>query len=1150
MSTDNDIDQFIDRWKASGGSEHANYQIFLAELTDLLRLERPNPATDDDTNDHYRFERPVTFTHTHKRSTGFIDLYRGGHFVLETKQGVDGKKNRKADLAEGVPERRQTRTGHGVRGTAAWDDSMLKARNQADNYARAVAKEDGWPPFLLIVDVGHVIELYADFSRQGQGYNQFPDGNRYRIFLDDLRTEEARDLLRTIWTDPFSLDPSLKSAEVTRDIAAHLAQLGRSFETQGHNSESVARFLMRCLFSMFAEDVDLIPKNSFTDLLVEFRAHPEHAMPSLKNLWEVMNKGGFSPVLRQDLKKFNGGLFRDANALPLNGEQLELLIEAAQADWKQVEPAIFGTLLERALDKRQRHKLGAHYTPRAYVERLVTPTIMEPLRNDWRDVQTAVQRLTSDGKRDEALALVKDFHRKLCEVTVLDPACGSGNFLYVSLEMMKRLEGEVTALMHELGESQTSFLTVDPHQFLGIEVNPWAANVAELVLWIGFLQWHFRTHGKAAPSEPVLRDFKNIQTADALLTWDKVELRRDEHGKPVTRWDGITTKTNPVTGKEDPDTDARREVYDYSNPKPATWPEATFIVGNPPFIGAGRLRDSLGDGYVEALWKAYPKMPQSADFVMFWWEKAALLARGYDPKKGKGTRRFGLITTNSLRQTFNRRVLEPHLNDTKKPLSLLFAIPDHPWVDSADGAAVRIAMTVSAAGNRAGQLLTIKTESRERSEADGRPVTFDHQIGKIFANLQIGADVANAMPLNANSKLAYRGMQLIGSGFIVSPEKAKALGLESVPGTERHIREYRNGRDLTATPRGVMVIDLFALSEDEVRHRFPAVYQHVLDNVKPERDQNNRESYKRNWWIHGEPRKDLRPALEGLPRYIATVETTKHRLFQFLDASILPDNKLIVLAISEPERLGILSSKQHVIWATAAGSWLGVGNDPVYAKTKCFDTFPFPSLNEDSRGRLRELGKELDAHRKRQQAAHPKLTLTQIYNVLEKVRVGEEIEGKDKEIYDQALVGILKDIHDRIDAVVAEAYGWPVDLSDEEILFRLVDLNKERAAEEAQGHIRWLRPDYQNPEGKQAAKGKQAEMDVGVAAAVEKAPWPKTLPDQIAAVREALEDMGEASPEQIARHFKRARTTTVAPLLESLAALGQAEQVGDGRYAA
>lgn len=1151
------VDTFISRWKPSGGSEMANFQTFANELTDLLGVERPKVSDVDGDYLDYRFERPVTFAHTGRNNRGRIDLYRKGCFILEAKQGGNRARPQDADqlalLAEKDAPKQQA--GHGRRGSAKWDDTMLKARNQADGYARAVSREDGWPPFLLIVDVGHVIEVYADFSRAGQGYSQFPDGNRYRIRLEDLRDGEIRELLRTIWTNPFSLDPSLKAARVTREIAEHLAILGRSFEAQGHDGETVARFLMRCLFSMFAEDVELIPKDSFTDLLKRLRGHPEHAAPALQGLWETMNTGGFSQVLMTDLKRFNGGLFKEADALPLDRVQLSLLIEAAEADWKQVEPAIFGTLLERALDKRQRHKLGAHYTPRAYVERLVTPTIMEPLRADWKDVQAAVQRLMADGREDEARAEVHGFHRRLCEIRVLDPACGSGNFLYVALEMMKRLEGEVTALLEELGEDQASLglsgHTVDPHQFLGIELNPWAAAVAELVLWIGYLQWHFRTHGKASPSEPVLRDFKNIENRDAVLEWSGRKPRLDAEGKPVTRWDGVTTMRHPVTGEEVPDPQARIQVFDYEKPKPAKWPEATFIVGNPPFIGASRLRESLGDGYAEALWAAYPKMPQSADLVMFWWDKAALAARGFDPRKGKGTRRFGLITTNSLRQTFNRRVLEPHLNDPKKPLSLVFAIPDHPWVDTLYGAAVRIAMTVGVAGSRAGQLLTIATESRDRDDVDGRIVTFEHQIGKIFANLQIGADVAGSSILLANAGLAYRGIQLIGSGFIVSRTEAKSLGLGDIPGAEKHIRNYRNGRDMTATPRNVMVIDLFGLTEAQVRSHFPAIYQHILDKVKPERDLNNRESYKLNWWIHGEPRRDLRPALAGLPRFVTTVETMKHRVFQFLDADILPDNKLVVLALHGADSLAVLSSRFHLVWSLAAGSWLGVGNDPVYAKTKCFDPFPFPDSTEAQRATLNALGEELEAHRKRQQAEHPTLTLTQMYNVLEKLRAGEAIEGKDREIYEQGLVGILKDIHDRIDGAVAQAYGWPADLSDEEILIRLVDLNKERAAEEAAGHIRWLRPDYQNPQGRQAqARGGQAELDVGAAAARDKAPWPKALPEQIAAVREALAELGEASPQQIARRFQRARSASVTPLLESLAALGQAHVTEDGRYAA
>ncbi|WP_407493984.1 class I SAM-dependent DNA methyltransferase [Pseudooceanicola sp. MF1-13] len=1145
-----ELDAFIERWKASGGNEMANFQSFAGELVQILGVEPVKVADAEGQNNDYRFERPVTFTHTGRERRGRIDLYRRGCFVLEAKQGSHKPaREHKDQLSLLTDDSAPKQTGHGKRGTSSFDDTMLKARNQADNYARAVSKEDGWPPFLLIVDVGYVIELYADFSRQGQGYNQFQDGNRYRITMDDLRKEEVRDLLRTIWNDPYSLDPSLKSAEVTRDIAAQLAELGKSFEGQGHDSETVAKFLMRCLFSMFAEDVDLIPRGSFTEKLIELRGHPEHAAPTLKSLWETMNTGGFSPVLTTDLKRFNGGLFKEAEALPLNALQLGLLIKAAEADWKQVEPAIFGTLLERALDKRQRHKLGAHYTPRAYVQRLVTPTVIEPLREDWKAVQAGVQRLTEDGKLDDARALVREFHGKLCATTVLDPACGSGNFLYVALEMMKRLEGEVTALMSDLDDSRP-LITVDPHQFLGIELNPWAANVAELVLWIGFLQWHFRTYGTAAPSEPVLRDFKNIRQGDAVLEWSERTPRIDADGNPVTRWDGVTTMRHPVTGEEVPDPEFRVQVFDYAKPKPTQWPQADFIVGNPPFIGGSKQKSDLGIGYVDALRKAYPNIPDSVDFVMYWWAKAAECAKKWNSKSRTGARRFGFISTNSLRQLRNRAIVEPYLRDPKDTLSILYAIPDHPWVDALFGAAVRISMTVGAKGRRSGSLETVVEETKDHSESLGRRVDYAVETGRIFSNLRLGADVLEAGPLKSNQKMSARGAFLIGKGFLRTKEEAFELAKDTDALKTLVIRPFLGGYDLTQKHRRRWVIDFWGLSAKEAMTRYPSAFQHILDTVKPVRDENDMDWRRENWWVFGDPSRSYRSATNGLSEMIVTSRTAKHRIFQKQPTDFLPESEVVVVGASDDAILSVLSSRHHTVFSLATCGWMGVGNDPRYNNSLCFDPFPFPDLTEDQRTHLCNLGEELDAHRKAQQAAHPKLTLTQMYNVLEKLRAGETIEGKDRDIYDQGLVGILRDIHDRIDAAVAEAYGWPADLSDEDILFRLVALNKERAEEEARGHIRWLRPEYQNPEGKAAAKGKTAEMELGIVATVDKAAWPKSLPEQITAVREVLEDMGVATPEEIARRFHRARTKAVLPLLESLAALGDAERVEDGKYAA
>jgi len=1147
------IQTFIDRWAKSGANERANYQLFLSEFCDVIGAERPTGSSASDDDNDYVFERAVAIPKRDGSTrAGRIDLYKKDCFVLEAKQGVEAKQKptdpAKIAVLENAPT--PTRTGHGVRGTAAWAQSMLAAKGQAENYAKGLPE---WPPFLIIVDVGHVIELWADFSLSGKNYAHFPDASRFRIELDQLTDPDIRKLLHTVWTDPMALDPSRVSARVTRKIAEHLAALGQSFEKDGHATEDVARFLMRALFTMFAEDVNLIPKGSFTELLESLRGQPDNFKPMIEDLWAKMNTGGFSVALRTDLKRFNGGLFKECDALPVRAEQLDLLIEAANADWREVEPAIFGTLLERALSKRDRHKLGAHYTPRAYVERLVRPTLMEPLRADWETVKTEAQLLFERGKAKDATSAVKAFHTKLCEIKVLDPACGSGNFLYVAMEQMKRLEGEVTDLLSEMGEKQIGLMledaTVDPHQFLGIELNPWAASVAELVLWIGYLQWHFRTYGRASPAEPVLKDFRNIVQGDAVLDYDSKTKRLDDDGKPVTVWDGRTTKAHPVTGDEVPDGDARIPVYDYAKPKATVWPQADFIIGNPPFIGNSRLRDALGSGYVEALWKANPKISQSADLVMFWWHKAALVARAYDAKKGKGTRRFGLITTNSIRQTFNRRVLAEHL-DGKRALSICYAIPDHPWVDTIDGAAVRVAMTVAEIGNSDGVLSTVESERRSDNESVGYEVTLSDAFGKIHPNLRIGADVSSAKTLQSANELSSQGVKLHGSGFIVSKSKALELGVEKMDARNGAIRRYMNGRDFTQVSRDVMVIDLIGHGADEVREEYPEIFQHLVDNVKPERDVNRDDWIRNNWWLHGRTRSEMRPPMAGLERYIATIETGKHRTFQFLDSEILPDNMLIAIALDDAHFLSVLSSNIHVTWALAAGGRLGVGNDPRYNKSRCFDPYPFPETSDAQKQTLRNLGEQLDAHRKGRQAAHSKLTLTQMYNVLEKLRAETPIEGKDKEIYDDGQIGILKDLHDRIDAATADAYGWPADLTDEQILENLVALNKERAAEEARGHIRWLRPEYQNPEGTQAKDStKQSEADLGeIAPVADRTVWPKTLSDQITAVRGTLEALEEpATVEQVAAHYKKAKRANVGEILQSLTTLGLAMEE-DGRF--
>lgn len=544
------------------------------------------------------------------------------------------------------------------------------------------------------------------------------------------------------------------------------------------------------------------------------------------------------------------------------------------------------------------------------------------------------------------------------------------------------------------------------------------------------------------------------------------------------------------------------------------------------------------------------------------------------------------------------------------PLSLVFAIPDHPWVDTADGAAVRIAMTVGAVDSGSGQLRIVESETDgEREEV---AVTLRHRNGLIHADLSIGANVAGAKPLQSNVGISCPGLKLHGAGFIVTRDEAAQLGLGTVPGLELYVRPYRNGRDLTDTPRDVLVIDLYGLSAEEVRDRFPSVFQHVLAHVKPDRDAKahtkDGAAYARKWWLHGKTRQELRKSLEGLTRYIVTPETAKHRTFQFLESTIAPDNMLVCIALDDAQVLGVLSSAVHVTWALGAGGRLGVGNDPRYNKTRCFDPFPFPAASDGQQSRVRDLAEQLDAHRKRQQAAHPDLTLTGMYNVLDKLRSGKALSAKERTIHEHGLVSVLRQLHDELDAAVLDAYGWsdllpvlriahglePSKLGsteassrraelapltrddakpalsrraelapltrddakrafDESILERLVALNAERAAEEARGLVRWLRPEFQHPT--EPAKPVQDELDatepaaattkLPVLAPAKKLPWPKDALDQVRAVAEIL----AASPTPLTAEDITDRFTAKGPwkkrmpqLLETLVALGRAQE--------
>jgi hypothetical protein len=636
------VQNFLKKWLGSEGNERANYQTFFGDLCIALGVEGPPPKGSVE-GDRYCFDKDIKFYSEKAETTRFADFYKEGHFLVEAKQGsTDSSK------------------GHGKRGTKGYRDAMQRAFNQAKSYAYN-RMLPSLPPFLMTCDIGSHFEVWEGFSSEYGSY-----GARQQINLNDLAQPEIFDRFVAIFTDPQSLNPEKYRARVTREVAAELAKLSRWMEEQGRKPHETANFLMRCIFTMFAEDVGLLKGEVFTKALRDrWIPNPNTFKAEIETLWQTMNTGGtfgFERILR-----FNGSFFEDATAFELPQAQLEVLYAAASKDWSQVEPAIFGTLLERALDKKERSRLGAHYTPRSYVERLVRPVVMEPLRQQWDEVELELKRVleTPEGQEPTAAAQkkaeqeIQHFLEQLRKVRILDPACGTGNFLYVTLDLLKGLEQEaITRLVDVAGEVQLGLEQINPSQFLGIEINPRAAAIAELAIWIGYLQWYFKRYGNTAPPEPVLQAFGNIENRDAVLAYDSTE--PDVYlktGKVRTRWGGRMMR-HPVTGEEVPDPSDRVLIYRYLNARAAEWPEADYIVSNPPFVGNAWMRERLGDGYTEALRGVYPDVSEGVDFVMYWWHKAGNLIR-----KGE-VNKFGFITTNTISQVRQRTVIDFQMNSS------------------------------------------------------------------------------------------------------------------------------------------------------------------------------------------------------------------------------------------------------------------------------------------------------------------------------------------------------------------------------------------------------------------------------------------------------------------------------------------------------
>ena len=1169
------VEELIAKWERSGGAENANAQPFIIDLCDVLGVNRPAPSEENDAHNTYVFERTVQHVERDVVSTRRIDCYKRDHFILESKQS--SASSRRAARFDGNGEKlpqdlAAVKAGMAKRGTKQWVRAMRRAFGQARDYVADLPSDHAAPPFLVIVDVGHVIELYANFSRSGRHYRQFRGPQRFQIGLEELHDPEILDLLRAVWTDPFSLDPSQNAERVTREIADQLATVARTLEGL-HDTSEVAGFLMRCLFTMFAQNVKLIPEGSFTQLLDGLRGQPEAFQQSLEHLWSRMDEGGFEPVSRETFRRFNGSLFQNATALPVGGDAIQHLYVAATRNWSQVEPAIFGTLLERALDARERAKLGAHYTPRAFVERLVVPTIIEPLRQDWEVAEARMSELVDAGDTNTAFEVARDFHHQLCTTKVLDPACGTGNFLYVAMELMKDLEGEVLQALDAYGMGQQSFAirgeTVDPSQFYGLEINPRAVPIADLVLWIGYLKGQLRSGGPAAISEPVLHRYGTIVERDAAIEYRERKVRRDDAGEPIRVWDGRSMRHHPVSGVLVPDLSETVETYKFVAPKRAEWPAVDFVIGNPPFLGIRRMRELLGDGYVDAL-KDASGLPGSVDIVCYWWDHAAdLLAQGK-------IRAFGFISTSSITQSYSRPTLTKHLQ--KKGFAINFAIKRHPWTDEATAARVEVAFTVVRAGDDRAQI--------GRLREDGRLEVTD--VDRINNALKRGRSPFEATKLLANDRLSFQGVVPGNEGFKLSLSRLPRFHAE-----REIIDRYIIGEDLTDRMGEKHIINATELDEAELRERFPRCYQHLKDAVYDNR-QAMADKYPRRaaeWWKFASAATQMQHALRAVSRSIFVPYTSRHRMFFMLDGAITPDAMAYPIVLPDEAWLAVLSSRVFTTWSFEAGGTLE--DRPRFNNTPIFKPFPFPQLllvQEPTDTQiacvklLRKLGERLETARRTAQSDNESLLNTELYNVVERVRslrvgAGEPLSDYEQAIYDDALVGNLISVHDEIDQAVLAAYGWEdlapslvgkpgvtlpstdkdeaQELAEETLLERILELNETRAAEEANGLVRWLRPEYQAPLlQRRVSSGPDGQTNLGILQpdASEFHIWPAKDPRaQFSAVRAVLNHQGHPiTPDALARLFKgNARKDRVRQILCTMDDMGivrSGEKEGERLY--
>jgi len=932
-------------------------------------LNEPTPAELDPNGEWYTFDRGVAKTGS---GNGWADVWKRGYFGWEYK-------SKHKDL------------------NAAYA--------QLQRYA--VALEN--PPLLVVSDMETFV-VHTNFTNTVH--------EQHVIGLLDLEKEKPRHLLKTAFSNPDQLMPGKTRERLTEEAASEFTKLALKLrESKGYAPQTVAHFVNKILFCLFAEDIGLLPNRLFKKLLEAALKTPSRFQHMAANLFTAMSSGGdFGPEI---IDWFNGGLFDDALTLPLDQEDIRSLLGLSGKDWSSIEPSIFGTLFERGLDPDKRSQLGAHYTDRKSIERIVYPVVLDPLAQEWEENRDKLKTLQEKGWRQdvvsktanslkerttakrvateafkEADAIYRGFLAKLAGVRVLDPACGSGNFLYVALQGLHDLEHQVMIEAESLG-LHMQFPQVGPEAAMGIELNTYAAELSRVTLWIGEIQWML-DHGYSLGRNPVLRKLDHVACRDALLNPDGSE---------------------------------------------AQWPDADFIVGNPPFLGNKRMIAELEEEYVSTLRKLFKvTMSPGSDLVAFWFDKARR-----EIESGRCLR-AGLVATNSIRGGQNREVL----SSIERCTQIFDAWSDEPWI--LDGANVRVSIVCFG-----------KTRATE-------PMLNGKRVARICCDLTEGysgsaIDFTAAATLPENLDVMFMGTTMVGAfevpGALARQWLRMPLNVNGRPNSDV-VRPRMNALSMMRGASDNWVIDFGPEMLESEAALYEAPYEYIKTHVLPERKTNRRKSYAEYWWRFGETRPRLRALSRSLRRFIATPAHSKHRVFAFVPSAVVVDHAVFVIVRDDYTTFGILHSRCHELWALRMGTTLE--DRPRYTPTSTFETFPFPAGLEPnvpaahyaSDVRATAIAKTAENLNSLREAwlVPPDLVIRtpEIVPGLPD-RITAVSDAAACELKTRTLTNLynakpswLSNAHKRLDDAVAVAYGWAEDISDDEVLNRLLALNMERSS--------------------------------------------------------------------------------------------------------